>query len=117
MALYLYTNERKGQTIERIFPMTGRIPRKIKHRGSSFVRDIPAEHSGRKDTPGTYPFWSSAAGVAESQISETTAYLARKGISVDFNKDGDIQMRSRRHRCAVLKALELVDKNGGYSDP
>jgi len=85
--------------------------------GKPMRRDLIAEHGGTKDTPGTWPMESDAAGVNPVQIPKARAYARKMGVPTEFNpKTGAAIFTSRDHRKRHCEATGLYDRNGGYGD-
>ena len=85
--------------------------------GQPMQRDMKAEQRGRRNVCDTYPFHSTAAGVAPSQVPEMMEFDRQHGVATTYNRDGEPEFRSPGHRRAYCKAHGLVDRNAGYSDP
>jgi len=64
-----------------------------------------------------YPYNSYSLGVSESEIPEMMEFDRRNGVETTYNRDGEPEMRSPRHRRAYAEAHGFFDRNAGYSDP
>ena len=121
MPVYCY-RDRRGKLYE--IPMSVkemlRKQRKdgtIRWKGKVLKRDMVAEMKGFKNSPGAWPLYSDAAGVAPDQVKEAYEHSVRIGIPTEFTPDGRAIFRSRRHRKEYCEAIGLYDRNGGYGDP
>lgn len=63
-----------------------------------------------------WPMLSEALAVHPEDIPEAKAFYKKRGLDVDFSKDGRVVMRDRAHRRKVIKANGSFDKDGGYGD-
>lgn len=93
------------------------LTKKEAGRRTRAVRDMAAEHSGFRNTPGAWPMKSTAAGVNPSQVKEAAAYAAKMGVPTDFTSRGEAIFTSRSHRAKFLRAHAMHDRNAGYGDP
>lgn len=66
--------------------------------------------------PGCWPMTSEAAGVSPEQIPEAMEHDRKMGVPTSYTKDGMAVYTDRRHRAKHLKAIGMVDRNGGYGD-
>lgn len=115
MPVYCYSTE-AGDTVELFYPM-GEAPRTIRRDGATFYRDIVAEHSGFRSTPGNWPLRSDAAGVHPSQVRDAENQAKALGVPTRFDREGSAIFESQQHRKAYCEAVGLYDKDGGYGDP
>jgi len=115
MPRYCFTDQ-DGNTICRFYPMA-KVPRQFTLAGKVFKRNISAEHSDIKHTPGNWPLESDAAGVHPDQIAEARQHSIKAGVPTEFTPDGRAIFTSRKHRKDYCRAIGLHDRNGGYSDP
>lgn len=83
------------------------------------VRNYPVEMGAIKvPPPGNWPMKSDAMGVHPDQIPEVEAHSRRVGVPTRFDKDtGQAILTSPDHRRRYAKAIGLIDRNAGYSDP
>jgi hypothetical protein len=115
MRQFLYTYEAEDGKKHYRFYETGKQPVQIRVKGQPAVlRELRSKASRRG---GKWPMWSEAAGCLPRQVPEMRSFLASRGLSVDFNAEGDMKLESRGHRKRVLQALGIFDRNGGYGDP
>jgi len=80
-------------------------------------RDYQAEWSGFKHTPGNWPQYSDAAGVAPHQVEEATRKSQEMGIPTNFTEDGRAIFEGAGHRKRYCESVGLFDRNAGYGDP
>lgn len=115
MPTYLYTHWKSDHTIERIFPAR-RIPKRIRHEGVWYERDIAAEHRGVRHTPGNWPMTTTGAldGVPPHQVKELNEYLTSKGVQPCALPDGRMCYSDNTHRNAVLKARGFIDRDACF---
>ncbi len=85
--------------------------------GKTMHRDIRAEHTRFRNTPGNWPMESYAAGVEPCEIPEMMKIDAEHGVPTDYSSEGDPILRSPQHRKDYCRAHDLFDRNAGYSDP
>lgn len=88
--------------------------------GGTMGRDLVAEQEGRRDTPGTYPMTSYAAGISPDEVKEFEKSDAAAGVPTEYTKGpdgGDPIFTSAKHRKKYCRLHELYDRNAGYSDP
>lgn len=81
--------------------------------GELLSRDYYAEHGRFKDTPGAWPQYSDAAGVAVHQIAEAREKSVRDGVPTEFTADGRAIFRDREHRARYLATIGMYDRDGG----
>lgn len=115
MPRYCFTDN-EGNTVCRVYPMA-KIPKKITLGKTVFYRNIRAEHTDVRHTPGNWPMKSDAAGVHPDQIQEAYQHSVKVGIPTEFTPDGRAVFTSRKHRRDYCRAIGLHDRNGGYGDP
>lgn len=84
--------------------------------GEVVKRDIAAEHSEFRQTPGNWPMKSNAMGCGEGQEIESMQAAAEAGVPTEF-KNGYAIFTGPEHRKKYCEAYGYHDKNGGYSDP
>lgn len=65
----------------------------------------------------TYPMTSDRSGVNPDQREQAIQTSIDMGIPTDFDHEGDAVFRSKGHRRDYVRAVGLLDRNGGYSDP
>lgn len=82
--------------------------------GVKASRSLVAEHGGYRHTPGTYPFWSDAAGVNPDQIPEAMEADRSHGVLAEYNSEGQVKFESRDHRRKYLQAHKMHDNDGCY---
>ncbi len=112
MPQYCYTSS-EGQTVERLFSM-GKAPRTVTEGDICFVRDIPAEWDGRRNSD-PYPKLSDALGVLGSQASEASRHLHEQGVPTEFTSDGRCVVESNSHQNRIMEALGMHDRDACYS--
>ena len=88
----------------RVDPKTGKVVETVRR-------------SLRRNTAGTWPMHSWAAGVHPSQRKEAYDESVRVGVPTQFDANGDAIFTSRKHRKDYCKAKGLCDWNAGYGDP
>ena len=116
MPIYCFSDDR-GNVVER-FHEIGKCPRKIRIKGRTYRHDLGAEHSGFRNTPGTYPMVSEAAGVAPDQVPEMMRQCKAAGISgMRFDSTGAAVFADKSIRKRFCEMRGLYDRNGGYGDP
>jgi len=106
-----------GNVADEMRPMSESDNPKKCECGKQMSRDFLAEHGVRRAACDTYPYHSSAMGVAPSQVAEAMAFDKQHGISTTYNSDGEPEFRSRGHRKRYCEAYGYVDRNAGFSDP
>jgi hypothetical protein len=122
MPIYVYSNPETGESVELSMTISEMNRRQDKdksivHEGVRLVRSIAGEHRGFRNTPGSWPMKSDAAGVHPSQIREASEEMSRLGVPTRFDSDtGQAIFESRMHRRAFLRAKGMYDRNGGYGD-
>ena len=84
--------------------------------GKPIRRDLVAEHRDFKDTPGSWPMVSDAAGVHPDQAKELAEHVARRGVPTEINADGNPVFTSREHRKKFCQATGIYDRNAGIGD-
>lgn len=82
---------------------------------AAMVRDLKAEHGGRRITGG-WPMVSTAAGINPDEVEEFKKIDARHGVPTQYTPDGDPIFTSRSHRKRYLQLHNLFDRDAGYSD-
>lgn len=75
-----------------------------------------AKKTGFMASAAKYPIESVGLGVHPSQIKAAEEAAAKKGVKLEFTKDGKAILRDRGHRRDVLRATGYHDHNGGYGD-
>ncbi len=65
---------------------------------------------------GWKPLHSEALAYHPRQKAEAEAHLKALGVPTEIDPLGRPVLTSRAHRRAVLKALKVHDRNGGYGD-
>jgi hypothetical protein len=85
---------------------------RLRYRGVRLVRDIAAEHGDRLSGGRGWPLLSEAAGVHPNQVSEVREAVRKRGVALDFTRDGRAIFESHAHRRQALRALGMHDKNG-----
>lgn len=122
MATYIY-KDGSGQRIEKPFPM-GEAPESVMGaEGRCYVRDREAEMVTqrfpsaveREKAPSgcnTWPYWSVQRGVHVDQVPSEMARLKKRGVSAEFNKEGDIKIESARHQKAIDDTFGGHNKDG-----
>ena len=73
-------------------------------------RSFSDEHPGAM-TDWTDQLESNGAGVSANQVAEARAFAKKRGIPIEYKKDGTALFRSKRSRDKALRALGLVDKD------
>jgi hypothetical protein len=79
----------------------------------------PAGHAHLPDghRPANWPQLSDAVGTEPSNIPEMREKMAKAGVPTEYHPEtGQAILRDRGHRKAVIRAMGLVDKRGGYGD-
>ncbi|MFH1567916.1 MAG: hypothetical protein ABIL09_07930 [Gemmatimonadota bacterium] len=110
------TRKYPRETVERFFSMA-EVPKLVRLPGNRLAfRDIKAEVSGFRNTPGNWPMLSDAAGVAAHQVAAARAKSIRDGVPTEFTPDGRVIFRDRAHRARYLKTIGMHDRDGGYGD-
>lgn len=84
--------------------------------GQEYRRDYAAESGGFVDTPGAWPMYSDAAGVAPHQVAAAHAKSVRDGVPTEFTRDGRAIFRDREHRARYLASIGMHDRSGGYKE-
>ncbi len=115
MPTYCYTTPDETETIEEVFSV-GKAPAKVRRNGKVYERDIAAEHQGHQDTPGNWPMYCDASGVHPDQIPEAIAAAKRRGVTIEFSKDGRAKLNDNGHRTKYHYAAGLFDRDGGYGN-
>lgn len=72
--------------------------------------------AGVEQARGNNPNASLALKVQPGQVQEAIADARKKGVAVEFRKDGTPLFTSRRQKAAYLRAYGVINKDGGYSD-
>lgn len=126
MAKYLYRDDEENLVeLERTLDEILDNPFYASVDGKDLQRDVTAEldrdgksagiSQPRKGIP-KWPIYSDAAGINPEQAKQAHDHLAMHGVKTDYTSTGEAIFRSRGHRKAHLKAMGLVDRNGGYGD-
>jgi len=85
--------------------------------GVKMERDFVAERPGTQ-RPACWPMKSDAAGCHPDQIPEAIAAAERKGVSINFTRDGRAIFTSQKHRKEYCeRVVGLFDRSGSYGDP
>lgn len=117
MPTYVFTNARTGEQVDRFIPVeqvrVSGIPRTIRRRGRTFVRDLAGEHRQGcvVAPPKCYPYWSDALGNLPSQNSETLTYLRARGVRAEMNGEGQMKVENRNHLKKLMRAFHLHERN------
>lgn len=114
MATYCYTNG--DETIERDYPM-GEAPKRVRHQGRWYKKNIAATHSGTRSGEHGWPMWSDFAGCHPSQKAEMERRSAEAGCPVRVNVLGQVELLNRKHRHDFLRFRGMFDRDAGYGDP
>lgn len=113
MATYCYTTK-DGRTVERNYPI-GKMPRFITVDGKKAGLDVGAMHSLQRGGQHGYPYWSDAFFAHPDVQKQWIDHYTSKGVKdVEFNKEGQLRVRSAEHRRALMKANNYVDFNSYY---
>ncbi len=78
--------------------------------GVLWRRNFDVIESGVAWSGASWPIASSAAAVLPDQVESEKADLAKRGVRVDFTKDGRPIFENPAHRRKALKAMGLLDK-------
>ena len=82
-----------------------------------FERHFPDKPIGSGDGLfGWKPLVSDALAVHPRQVKEAREDAARKGLTVEFLKDGRPVFNSRQQRRAYMDAYGFYDRQAGYGD-
>jgi hypothetical protein len=79
--------------------------------------DLAAAYTLPSCLPSCWPMKSEALAVHPKQIGAAVEDARKKGVSVDFTKDGRVIFRDRNHRAEYLRAYGYFDRDAGYGDP
>ncbi len=65
---------------------------------------------------GWKPLHDEALAVLPSQVKEAQHYAEKHGVPTDFDSDGCPIYRTRQHRKAYHKLMNVFDRGAGYGD-
>ena len=123
MPTYCYERKDTGEVLELVMTIAEMEARQnengeiILEDGVSAFRNFNAELGGFRYSAGTWPMYSDACGVHESQIGEAYAASVRKGVPTEFDSIGRAIFRDKGHRKRYCEAYGYFDRNAGFGDP
>jgi hypothetical protein len=107
-----------GETRLFFYAMRDDKPRIIEADGKLWMRDIGADHRKAKHSYGaTWPMTCEALAVSPDQIREQMAEDAKRGVKVEYARDGSPVFDSPGIRKRYCEAYGFYDRNASYSDP
>lgn len=91
MPLYSYTEMNAdgeidvfGNTITKYFRMSEELPREIVHEGIHYLRDVGADHCGRRPTASQWPVYSQSLGVQPFNAKKFEEHSIKAGVPTEF---------------------------------
>ena len=108
-----------NRVFERVLPIAEREDGQICHCGGPGKRDIVSEQRtvGMPAKGWATGLVSTSLGVHPEQVPEERERLKKlTGHDIEFTRDGNPVLRSRAQRRAVMKAVGMHDKEGGFGD-
>lgn len=114
MPVYVYSDPR-GRSIERTYP-AGKAPKKVRHKGRTYVRDIAAEHRGPMVSPNAWPMRSLALRCHPSQRRRMMEIYRDRGAPTWIDERGFPVITGRKHRNKLLEIHGAYDMDAGYGD-
>lgn len=80
--------------------------------GVVWNRDIASEHRRTVATSSGWPLMSDAAGTHPDEIPKAMDEMRRKGVNLNYTKDGRAIFENAAHRRKALRAMGLQDMQG-----
>jgi putative FmdB family regulatory protein len=117
MPIYCFTCDSCGGYTEEQRTMADASKPKTCDCGQSMRRDLRSESRGRRNTPGTWPMESDAAGVHPDDVPEMMKKDAEYGVKTEYTRDGNPIFTGPEHRRKYCRVHGLFDRNAGYGDP
>lgn len=120
MPIYCFEKKSDGEVVELFLEVSEMEAMKVRGSDVNFKLDdgeLATLHYGEMHCKTSYTpdLWrnheSDSAGVHPDQVEEKMAENARRGISVEYTKDGRAKFTSQAHRRRYMKAYGLVDRN------
>ncbi len=79
--------------------------------------DLAVGYSPAQASKGRWPLESDAAGVHPSQIPEAMEEAKRRGVRLEFSKNGSAIFDNPQHQRQVCNALGLFQRNAFFGNP